>query len=135
MNLKQFRTDYRLTQQELADVFKCLPSNISNIEGGRRNVTKEQLKLLIDTYGRSAVEPYCEAGEIPPYFTPYIMEVEEFEKAQQSSKQIVNNVNTKRQVSSKSLDLVGEMLRRQQDQLDRYLAMLENSVSDEDQKA
>lgn len=65
MNLKDFISDYRISQKELADLFGCAASNVSNIVAGKRNLTGLQVRLLIDKYGFETVAKYAEAGEMP----------------------------------------------------------------------
>lgn len=65
MDLKNFIKDNRLSQKEIADLFACHPSNISNIVKGIRNVTKPQMRLLVQTYGFDKVAQYATGDEMP----------------------------------------------------------------------
>lgn len=65
MNLKDFISDYRISQKELADLFGCAASNVSNIVAGKRNLTGLQVRLLIDKYGFETVAKYAGDGEMP----------------------------------------------------------------------
>lgn len=66
MDLKNFISDYRLSQKELSEVFGCSPTNVSNIVSGKRNLTGLQIRLLIDKYGYEAISKYADATELPP---------------------------------------------------------------------
>lgn len=65
MDLKRFTQDYRLSQKELAVLFDCNPSNVSNIVAGKRNLTGLQIRLLIDKFGYDVIAKYAEPGEMP----------------------------------------------------------------------
>ena len=65
MELKNFRKDRKISQNELAELFGCNPSNVSNIENGKRNLTPLQIRLLIEKYGYEVVSKYAEASEMP----------------------------------------------------------------------
>lgn len=65
MKLKEFISDYRLNQRELADLFSCNPSNVSNIVNGKRSLTGLQIRLLIEKYGLEAVSKYADPDELP----------------------------------------------------------------------
>lgn len=66
MDLKNFISDFRLSQKELSEVFGCSPTNVSNIVSGKRNLTGLQIRLLIDKYGYEAISKYADATELPP---------------------------------------------------------------------
>lgn len=65
MKLKEFITDYRLNQRELADLFGCNPSNVSNIVNGKRSLTGLQIRLLIEKYGLDTISKYASPDELP----------------------------------------------------------------------
>lgn len=66
MDLRRLTQDYRLSQKELAELFGCNPSNVSNIVAGKRNLTGLQVRLLIDKFGRDVVAKYADPSELPP---------------------------------------------------------------------
>lgn len=66
MDLKNFISDFRLSQKELSEVFGCSPTNVSNIVSGKRNLTGLQIRLLIDKYGYEVISKYADATELPP---------------------------------------------------------------------
>ncbi len=65
MDLKKFIADYKLSQRELAELFKCTPTNVSNIVAGKRNLTGLHIRLLIDKYGYEAISKYADKTEMP----------------------------------------------------------------------
>lgn len=65
MNVKSFVKENRIKQEELAQLFECTQSNVSNIVSGKRNLTKLQIRLLIEKYGVDKVMPYADQGEMP----------------------------------------------------------------------
>lgn len=65
MDLKNFCKENKISQVELAEVFDCGPGNVSNIVNGKRNLTKLQLRLLIEKYGFDVIAKYCDSSEIP----------------------------------------------------------------------
>jgi transcriptional regulator with XRE-family HTH domain len=54
-NLRDFRKKHELKQSDLADLFECNQTNISLIERQLKDLTKEQMKILIDNFGESSV--------------------------------------------------------------------------------
>lgn len=66
MDLRRLTQDYRLSQKELAELFGCNPSNVSNIVAGKRNLTGLQVRLLIDKFGRDVIAKYADPSELPP---------------------------------------------------------------------
>lgn len=65
MELRKFRKENGISQEELAELFACNPSNVSNIENGRRTLTKLQLRLMIQRYGFDKVAQYATCDEMP----------------------------------------------------------------------
>lgn len=65
MELKKFRKDYNISQEDLARLFECNASNISNIESGKRNLTRMHFRLLIEKFGFDTIAKYSEPGELP----------------------------------------------------------------------
>lgn len=65
MDIKKLRYDLRLSQADLAKLFECNQSHISNIENGSRNLTKLQLRLLIEKYGVETIAKYADETERP----------------------------------------------------------------------
>lgn len=49
--LYDFRKDYNLTQKDVAIMFDCRQNNISVIESQRKDLTANQLNILIEKYG------------------------------------------------------------------------------------
>ena len=50
-DLKAFRRKHKLKQSEVADMFNCGQSNISEIENQGRALTRDQIDILISNYG------------------------------------------------------------------------------------
>lgn len=65
IDLKRFRKDNKLTQQDIADLFGCLTSNISMMEKSGR-ITDIQLSTLHSTYGKELVDQYINEYSIKP---------------------------------------------------------------------
>lgn len=65
MELKLFRKNYKLSQNDLAELFGCSVGHISNIESGNRTLTALQIRLLIEKFGYDVVAKYAESGEMP----------------------------------------------------------------------
>lgn len=65
MDIKKFRHDYKVSQKDLAQLFKCGQGHISNIESGSRSITQLQIRLLIEKYGFDVVAKYANAAELP----------------------------------------------------------------------
>lgn len=55
---KDFRTDIGLTQKEIMAILNVSQTTISFVENGTRNLTKEQLNILVDKYGEDTVNKY-----------------------------------------------------------------------------
>lgn len=56
--LRDFRTDIGLTQKEIMAILNVSQTTISFVENGTRNLTKEQLNILVDKYGEDIVNKY-----------------------------------------------------------------------------
>lgn len=65
MNLKKFMEEGAVSPKELAEIFECSPSNVSNIANGKRNLTKYQMRRLIENYGFDKIAQYAFADEMP----------------------------------------------------------------------
>lgn len=65
MDLKKFMEENRIKQKELAELFGCEPSNVSNIVNGKRNLTLLHVRLLIEKYGLDVISKYADPGELP----------------------------------------------------------------------
>ncbi len=55
-DLKEFRSENNLTQIELANLFGCKQSFISDIERGKRPMPKQYIDILFDKFGNSKIE-------------------------------------------------------------------------------
>lgn len=130
MDLKNFISDYRLSQKELSEVFGCSPTNVSNIVSGKRNLTGLQIRLLIDKYGYEAISKYADATELPPV------------SGSSGSVEAVNSnvqngdgnsitadatlIRVMKQQSDQNSALISELAKRSE-QIDRLISLLEKS--------
>lgn len=57
-NLKLFRRDFAIKQQELAAILSCSQSHISSLERGERDILPLEEKTLADKYGRETLDKY-----------------------------------------------------------------------------
>lgn len=130
MDLKNFISDYRLSQKELSEVFGCSPTNVSNIVSGKRNLTGLQIRLLIDKYGYEAISKYADATELPPV------------SGGSGSVEAVNSnvqngdgnsitadatlIRVMKQQSDQNSALISELAKRSE-QIDRLISLLEKS--------
>ena len=130
MDLKNFISDYRLSQKELSEVFGCSPTNVSNIVSGKRNLTGLQIRLLIDKYGYEAISKYADATELPPV------------SGGSGSVEAVNSnvqngdgnsitadatlIKVMKQQSDQNTALIAELAKRSE-QMDRLISLLEKS--------
>lgn len=64
--LRDFRTDLGLTQKELMTILNVSQTSVSFVENGTRNLTKEQMQILIDKYGEETVAKYQTDDDITP---------------------------------------------------------------------
>ena len=127
MNLKQFRTDYKLGQNALADLFGCKQANISNIENGVRKITRSQIITLIETYGIDKISPYLEPDDsIPATIVNVDMRKNEIKNNQGpvqagDGNQMTNDASLIKVLSQQS-EQITELLKQQ----DRLIKLLEN---------
>ena len=56
--LRDFRTDLGLTQKEIMTTLNVSQTTISFVENGQRNLTKEQMAILVSKYGEETVSKY-----------------------------------------------------------------------------
>ena len=63
--LRDFRTDQGLTQKELMTILNISQTSVSFVENGNRNLTKEQMQILIDRYGEETVNKYVDITDAP----------------------------------------------------------------------
>ena len=75
--LRDFRTDLGLTQKEIMSTLNVSQTTISFVENGQRNLTKEQMAILVSKYGEETVNKYLveppvitESGNIQGNITP-----------------------------------------------------------------
>lgn len=63
--LRDFRSELGLTQEELMSILNISQTSISFIENGKRNLTKEQMAILVDRYGEETVNRYADITGAP----------------------------------------------------------------------
>lgn len=127
MNLKQFITDYRLSQKELADVLGCTPTNVSNIASGKRNLTGLHVRLLIDKFGLDVISKYAEPTELPAPASSVNIDMHQT-KIEGNHAPVQNGDGNNMspdagliQVMQKQADHISELLRQQ----DRLISLME----------
>ena len=130
MDLKNFISDYRLSQKELSEVFGCSPTNVSNIVSGKRNLTGLQIRLLIDKYGYEAISKYADATELPPV-SGGSGSVEALNSNVQngdgnSITADATLIRVMKQQSDQNSALISELAKRSE-QIDRLISLLEKS--------
>lgn len=57
-NIKSFRRDFAIRQQEMAALLKCSQSYVSYLERGERDILPAEEKILIDKYGKEVMDKY-----------------------------------------------------------------------------
>ena len=132
MDLKKLRFNLRLSQGDLAELFKCNPSNISNIEGGKRNITALQIRLLIVKFGYEEISKYAEPGEMPQGIVSTIDRSAEIKHnvapVQNGDGNSISTDATLIQVMTQQSDQISELIRqqsKQHEQMDRLISLLE----------
>lgn len=56
--LRDFRIDQGLTQKELMGILNISQTSISFVENGTRNLSKEQMSILVGRYGQELIDSY-----------------------------------------------------------------------------
>ena len=128
MNLKNFRTDFKLSQRDLADLFGCKQANISNIENGVRKITRSQLKCLINKYSLERIKPYLEEDDSLPAAT---VNADIFQtNIEGNNSQIQNGDGNSITADAALVQVVkqqSDQISRLLDQQDRLISLLEKS--------
>lgn len=62
-DLRNFKKEFGLTQMDIATLFECGQSNVSDIENQKRGLTPEQKSILIDKYGVEVFNKYSLQSE------------------------------------------------------------------------
>jgi len=57
-DVKNFRKDLKLTQQQLAEILGCGQANISAMEKDSKALTPEQDKILLSMFGEETIRQY-----------------------------------------------------------------------------
>lgn len=131
MNLKAFCKENKIAQIELAELFECGQSNVSSIVNGKRNLTKLQIRLLIEKYGVDKVMPYADQGEMPqgaivnvtaPVITDNTAPVQ---AGNNNSMEVPNDTAALVALMNKMLDQHEKQLQKRDEQIDRLIDILE----------
>lgn len=131
MDVKSFVKENRIKQEELAQLFECTQSNVSNIVSGKRNLTKLQIRLLIEKYGVDKVMPYADQGEMPqgaivnvtaPVITDNTAPVQ---AGNNNSMEMPNDTAALVALMNKMLDQHEKQLQKRDEQIDRLIDILE----------
>ena len=108
--LKAFRKRFGLKQVEVAHLFNCGQSNISDIETGKRGLEEYQTRILFDKYGEEVVKEYL----IP-------------ESAIHQGNINGDNINGHNVTVNKAdFDKLISLLNKRDEQIDRLLRIIEN---------
>ena len=59
MRLKELRLERHYTQREVAERMHMLQSAYSRLENGKVVVTERHLQLLVEVFGKEAIESIC----------------------------------------------------------------------------
>lgn len=116
--LRQFRNDKGLKQSDLQELFSCTQPTISQIENGRIAMPANYVRILIDKFGKEVISEY----EQPEYNNA---------SANDGSMAVAGNGNRVNSATDKFLDVIKlqqEQLSKSQEQIDRLLAIIENSI-------
>ena len=109
-DLKSFRKRFGLKQVEVAHLFNCGQSNISDIETGKRGLEEYQTRILFDKYGEEVVKEYL----IP-------------ESAIHQGNINGDNINGHNVTVNKAdFDKLISLLNKRDEQIDRLLRIIEN---------
>lgn len=131
MNLKKFMEDGAVSPKELAEIFECSPSNVSNIANGKRNLTKYQMRRLIENYGFDKIAQYASADELPakalvkvnaPVITDNTAPVQ---AGNNNSMEVPNDTAALVALMNKMLDQHEKQLQKRDEQIDRLIDILE----------
>lgn len=131
MNLKKFMEDGAVSPKELAEIFECSPSNVSNIANGKRNLTKYQMRRLIENYGFDKIAQYASADELPakalvkvnaPIITDNTAPVQ---AGNNNSMEVPNDTAALVALMNKMLDQHEKQLQKRDEQIDRLIDILE----------
>lgn len=57
-DLRSFRLDHRMTQKDIASLFKCTQVYVSLLESRKKTVSTDQMNILISNYGEDEVMRY-----------------------------------------------------------------------------
>jgi len=61
--LKDFRKENKLSQKAVGDLFGCGQTNINAIESAEKDLTDEQLNILIEKFGKDYILSFVEKNE------------------------------------------------------------------------
>lgn len=131
MNLKKFMEEGAVSPKELAEIFECSPSNVSNIANGKRNLTKYQMRRLIENYGFDKIAQYAFADEMPsrtlvevnaPVITDNSAPVQ---AGNNNSMEVPNDTAALVALMNKMLDQHEKQLQKRDEQIDRLIDILE----------
>ena len=131
MNLKKFMEDGAVSPKELAEIFECSTSNVSNIANGKRNLTKYQMRRLIENYGFDKIAQYASADELPAKAlvevnAPVIAGNEgPVQNGNGNSMEVPNDTAVLVALMNKMLDQHKKQLQKRDEQIDRLIDILE----------
>lgn len=130
MDLRQFRKDHHLSQNDVAEIFGCKQNHVSAIEVGTRSLTPLHIRLLIDKYGLETIAKYADPGELPQSQQPVVTVNAPVVRTNSGQMQVGDGNEMK--TSSAENDAVVErllgILQKKDEQIDRLIALLEQKM-------
>lgn len=111
-DLQSLRKEHRITQKDAAILLGCKQPNISAIENDGKDLTEEQLNILIDKYGKENVmRYYTESGIVSDEHLHYGSHKNEL------------------QIAFEIMKKQADSLERKDQQIDRLITLIENSLN------
>ncbi len=134
INLASFREAVHKTQREIADILKVGQSYVSEIESGKKNISKEKLNILIEKFGQEVCDKYMiekiDERVMPTFYAPRNGGTQKFAHQINEGVNISPDCNTeltkKLEESQAELSKTREELERAQKRIDKLVAIIEN---------
>lgn len=116
IDFKRFRKDKNLNQEDLAKLFNCGQSFISDLERGRKGLPQDKLDLLQIKYGD--ITRYITKADIP---SPSPTRPSAKEAASDGTERLLEVIMEQ----SRQLSRSQEQLTKSQEQIDRLISIIE----------
>lgn len=134
INLCALREDVQKTQREIADILHVGQSYVSEIESGRKYISKEKLGILVEMFGQDVCDKYMvektDRRIMPTFNAPINGGTQKF--AHQINEGICASSNGDTMLEKKFKDCQTELsktkaeLERSQKRIDKLMAIIEN---------